>query len=548
MLAFSNRRDQTELRFLHFNYLVTAPSALASPMIEHLSPSSLSRAEKQIRNILESRGEWFCLAGDARIPSALRRGELDVWVSQSSLIFFCIANEGIRFWRVLDYDWTEEKLVLNVSRRGGAERTRLELVPRAPAVQLAEEVRAARLMRTKTIAELASKHLPQARIERVGLNPSGRRIRPGRYGRILFLRGKERIAITAMVAENDPYNVDAFLSSALMWISKSAERATKFPVRETWLVVPSSCVEALKLRIPLLSKKVRRSLRLFQIDDSWQELSVVDCPELEAILAGQKRRLSPTERLMDDEWLERIVSMAPSAIDVVWARRGATLRFQGLSFARSRNVGDRQFIWFGIDGSQKRLLAEDTWNEFASLFDQLLEHRRPDAVDRQHALYKAASEAWLESLLRRDITKLDPGLVIAPVHAQFRASESQSAGARPVDLLARRHDGRLVVIELKTSEDRGHVLQGADYWRQVESHRRRGNIERARLFGDFPVSAESPLVYLVAPMLSFSRAYQTLALCFTRQIEMYRFEINEDWRAGVRVVNRRRILKRNQTG
>ena len=37
-----------------------------------------------------------------------------------------------------------------------------------------------------------------------------------------------------------------------------------------------------------------------------------------------------------------------------------------------------------------------------------------------------------------------------------------------MDLLALRQDGRLVVIELKVSEDREHVLQGADYWRRVE--------------------------------------------------------------------------------
>jgi len=84
-------------------------------------------------------------------------------------------------------------------------------------------------------------------------------------------------------------------------------------------------------------------------------------------------------------------------------------------------------------------------------------------------------------------------------------------GVRPIDWLPLRQDGRLVVIELKVSEDREHVLQGADYWQRVEAHRRRGNIARAKLFGERKISNESPFVYLVAPTLRVHPAFQTLA-------------------------------------
>jgi hypothetical protein len=107
-----------------------------------------------------------------------------------------------------------------------------------------------------------------------------------------------------------------------------------------------------------------------------------------------------------------------------------------------------------------------------------------------------------------------------------------------VDLLALRQDGRLVVIELKVSEDREHVLQGADYWRRVEAHRRRGHIARAKLFGGLKIRDEAPLVYLVAPTLRVHLSFQTLARCIAGDIEIYRFDINEDWRSGVRVMRR----------
>jgi hypothetical protein len=85
------------------------------------------------------------------------------------------------------------------------------------------------------------------------------------------------------------------------------------------------------------------------------------------------------------------------------------------------------------------------------------------------------------------------------------------------------------------------VLQGADYWRRVEAHRRRGHIARARLFGDLRISDEPPLVYLVAPTLRVHPSFQTLARFIASDIEIYRFDINEDWRSGVRVMRRIRV-------
>jgi len=90
----------------------------------------------------------------------------------------------------------------------------------------------------------------------------------------------------------------------------------------------------------------------------------------------------------------------------------------------------------------------------------------------------------------------------------------------------------------KVSEDAALPLQGADYWRRIDAHRRAGHVRAARLFGDAEMSDQPPLVYLVAPLLRFHRSFQTLARCIKPEIEMYRFDLNEDWRAGVRVARR----------
>jgi hypothetical protein len=94
------------------------------------------------------------------------------------------------------------------------------------------------------------------------------------------------------------------------------------------------------------------------------------------------------------------------------------------------------------------------------------------------------------------------------------------------------------VVELKTSEDNGLPFQAADYFRRVEIYRRAGVIRDARLFGDRPVAYLPPLVYAVSPGLRFARSFGSLARTLSPEIEIYRFDINEDWRAGVRVMRR----------
>src|SRR4030095_13338100 len=112
-----------------------------------------------------------------------------------------------------------------------------------------------------------------------------------------------------------------------------------------------------------------------------------------------------------------IIAEAPQAIDVVQARHGETLRYFGLPFARVRSLLGRAKVWFGIDRAHRRLLDESTWNEWQNLLRDLREHRSASTLDHRHAFYRAAPEAWLESLLRRGITPLQSRVVFSPLHA-----------------------------------------------------------------------------------------------------------------------------------
>lgn len=510
-------------------------------MFERLtSHASVEAARLRIAGLFSQYAEWFCTAGRGE-SYALRREEMDVSVAHGRLMLSCWTEKGSRSWRILGWEWNGQMLLLQASRRLGAELPLIELVPRASALALAATIRSARQLRCEKLAQLACAVQPQTRVERCGLNRGTRPGQPGRYARIILHRKLTRIAVSGPVVASQPASVDAFLSSTLLWFKRTTDRLKPPYIEQLWLLIPGELLKPLLYRSALLRDGLREQIRIFVVDKDLSNLTPAGSLERRELWKKKLASFPPVPAATITTQTSAIIAEAPDAIDVVHARHGETLRYFGLPFARVRTLLGAEKLWFGLDNTNRRVLDRSTQREFENLLHDLRVHRSPFAIDHRHAFYRSAAEAWLESLLRRDITKLDPGLIIAPLHAQFRTARGGKLGIRPIDLLALRQDGRLVVIELKVYEDREHVLQGADYWRRVEAHRRRGHITRAKLFGDLKVRDEPPLIYLVAPMLRVHPSFQKLAQCIASDIEIYRFDINEDWRAGVRVMRRARV-------
>ncbi len=510
-------------------------------MLQRINKTDLVEAARAaIAELLSAHVEWFCTLNDEDTHS-LSHNEIQVSVAHERLILNCWTEQGSRAWKIFAWEWTGEKLILQASRKMGAERPLIELVPRAAASAVALTVQTARLARCDQLAALAASLQPGARVERSSLSPGARRGQPGRYARIVLRQKHHRVAVTGSVASGKPSDVDALLASALLWFKRISERSRSPYPQYLWLVVDDSVVKPLGHRLALLRSILLEAISVYEVDEQLTRLTRVDIPTREELWKRRLARFPPVPTADASEVTNSLIAFAPEAIDVVNARHGHTLRFFGLPFARVRQVMGTTRVWFGIDGGRRRMLDEKSESEWSNLLDDLMQHRSAIARDHRNALYRNAAEAWLESLLRRDITQLDPGLIIAPLHAQFRTARGGAVSVRPVDLLALRHDGRLAVIELKVSEDREHVFQGADYWQRVEAHRRRGHISRAKLFGERKISNEPPLIYLVAPTLRVHPAFNTLAHAIASDIQIYRFDINEDWRSGVRVMRRVRI-------
>src|SRR5213592_3173531 len=178
-------------------------------MLLHVKDAeAIESANRAIRELLNAHSEWF-LTQNGGAPIALNSTEFDFSIAHRRLIFSSWTESGSRSWRVTAWSWTGEKLLLEASRRMGAEVATLELVPRASAKAIVASITAARQARCEKLAQIASESLSGTRIERAVLSPGMRRDQPGRYARIVLRRRHERLAVTATVAQSDARNVDS---------------------------------------------------------------------------------------------------------------------------------------------------------------------------------------------------------------------------------------------------------------------------------------------------------------------------------------------------
>ncbi len=404
--------------------------------------AAVASAKRAIDELLGGHTEWF-LMQDSGAPLTINNSDFDFSIDHRRLIFSSWTESGSRSWRIRAWDWTGEKLQLEASRRMGAELARLELVPRASARAIVAGIAAARHTRCVRLAQIASetlvaqtsvcdfptedhrlKSVPlvEVKIERVALSAGMRRDQPGRYARIVLRRPHDRIALTATVAQSDARNVDSLFSSALLWFNRLEQRPQRPPISKLFIACERNIVEGVRQRHVLLRESLRRRIELFEIcgssptvregaveergisptvregssltvDQAWQQFEPLQRLERKNLWRKRLSRFPPIVASETTAAVQAIVALRPQAIDVVTSRHGQTLRYHGLPFARVRRVMDRDRVWFGIEGSQRRILDDYHKRDWTKLLSDLENYRQSDCRDRRHWFYRAAGEA-----------------------------------------------------------------------------------------------------------------------------------------------------------
>jgi hypothetical protein len=234
--------------------------------------------------------------------------------------------------------------------------------------------------------------------------------------------------------------------------------------------------------------------------------------------------------------VDSVRRLAPDDIEMHHRGPWVSLAIRGLEVARVSLA--RRRLEFGI-GDARGKLDHRNEHQLERLIRDTTSRRRPESDFRNEMIFRFQPERWLESIISRDVTALDSTLDPRFVYSQVPTYRGDQRTF--IDLLAVTREGRLVVMELKVSEETEFPFQALDYWLRVEWHRSRGDFHRRGYFEGLKLIDAPPLLYLVAPLFRFHETTKLIAGSIHERVPVYRIGVNEDWRSGVRVLLRERL-------
>jgi len=430
---------------------------------------------------------------------------------------------------------TEGRIVLDVQRFGRAKPGRLEFLrtdSRRSAGRITREQFRARFGR------MLAERFPDAVAESLTSAPDLEHSLSGLYVRGRMREGARAWAVLAVSPAENTTAIEGILTFGILWLDWTRDHAERGAIGGLRLFVPEGTSGRLRERATALSSAARTEIYEFREPDGQiEKMDPADAGNLESWLLPRRETESLLRAARDA--VARIPWLAPKltaeAGDVrMAAAPGANevaLSYRGLDFARWSADGIR----FGL-GESKADLTEANEAALERLIGRLELHRNSLSSETSHSLYRAAPERWMETLVLDDPTKLDAQLDPRHLYSQVPALAAGDRGV--LDLLGVTRRGRLVVMELKASEDIQMPMQAVDYWLRVRRHQREGEFERYGYFTGVELDPKPPLIWLVAPALRFHSAMDTLLPYLSSEIQVTRVGLNEKWRRGVKVMFR----------
>ena len=464
--------------------------------------------------------------------------------------------------RVLDAEVKPGTLRLAVQRMGQTRPTKLEICRqrdrRSPTAK-----RAARAAYEPKLRRTLERHFPGYVISRLSSAADLEKSFGPIYARGVLRAGQSAFAVLGVNATETQASIDAALTFGILWLDVCREnphsvdrpgtgsvaqnattigRFRSFVVEGLILFVPAGCSALVRERMANLNPAAAK-WRLFEFDERHDAAVEVECTDRGNVatrLVHATNETTALERFAES--IARVKSVLPNCEVAVLSAAEIAFRWRGLEFARARMGAEavtfqsKQEIVFGV-GAEERVLEDRNWNLFVQLLGGMREARHPYG-SRQERLFRMHPERWLESLVRADVSTIDERLEKESVYSQVPAFSA--ADRAMIDVLTLTREGRLAVVELKADEDIHLPLQGLDYWARVNWHHGRGEFLKFGYFGGRELSAETPLLFLVAPALRVHPATDTILRYISPEIEWVFVGIDERWREGVRVVFRKR--------
>lgn len=473
---------------------------------------------------VQENGSWLASLEDFQYEVREKAGAtlLHLWSAEGTLVR-----------RVIGIDANEDgRLALRVTRFGRTRSDQLEFVCREHDPERGELRRA---QFRSTLADMLSRQFPDEAVPSLTSAADLEHSLSGNYVRGIINTPSRSTAIMAAAGAESSATYDALLTFGLLWLDRARHRKLRRPIGGLRLFFPQGCGAVIAHRLKAVCSAI--NVELYEYEPATRRTRQVDprdCGNVKSWLMPRRE----FERALANarEAVAPILGINPAAItaELIPGNSEVALRFRGLRFARWEQQAG---VFFGIDSEQK--LTPATKPDLEHLLRTLESHRSPLTASRRHPHFRAQPERWLESEVVADPTRLDARIDPRFLYAQVPAISDGDRGI--MDVLGITREGRLVVIELKASEDLQLVMQAADYWLRVRYHQEHGDFPRYGYFPGISISTEPPLLLLVAPSLQFHPAGDILAACLTKDIEICRIGLNENWRRGLRVILRQTL-------
>ena len=453
--------------------------------------------------------------------------------SYGKLILNCWGDGWSRSWRIISCEQSPERLTLECAKQMGLQRCALTLTRGAGV----KEARAARKEFAGKLAAMIEANLSGLRVEQAVNARNDRRHLSGVHARLIIRDRNKRFAGVGVSDSELQPGIDAALGAGLIWLDELRRRSGSV---DGLMIFAPRC-DTIAIRLTAISGAGKVSL--FRIDETKNTIDPVspfDQGDLNDRFRKAARRahwprpgmLPPDSAML----VESVRRLAPDHIEAHHRGAWVSLSISGLEVARVWI--NRRRVEFGI-GEARIKLDHRNEGDLQKLIHETISRRRPESRFRNEMMFRFQPERWLESILSRDVAAIDATL--DPRFAYSQVPTYRGEQRTFIDLLAATREGRLVVMELKVSEENEFPFQALDYWLRVEWHRSRGDFQRRGYFEGLSLIDAPPLLYLVAPLFRFHETTKLLASSIHERVPVYRIGINEDWRRGVKVLLRERL-------
>ncbi len=443
--------------------------------------------------------------------------------------------------RVLDAELKGRTLRLSVLRFGQAKPRTLEICADRDRRQGAAK-HAARVRYQRLLERVLLREHPGCKVEHLSSSPDLEHSFSPVYTRAIVRYGQSALAVLGVNAEETQASVDAALTFGILWMDYQRKQfGGRALVEGLKLFLPPGRAEIVRQRAAHLHPEAAK-WQICELDERSEVCEPVDLADTGNIVTRLTHALdAEAARQRFAASITRIHALAPVAEITVQSATEIVFRLFGLEFARacltpvSGSFRNTESILFGI-GAAEYVLDESNEELFGELIRGILEQRHAGGSST-NLFFRLAPERWLETLITRDVRLIDERLDGRFVYSQVPAFAASDRAM--LDVLTCTLDGRLAILELKANEDIHLPLQGLDYWTRVHWHQQHGGFVRNGYFAGRELSSAPPLLFLVAPALRVHPASDVLLRYLSPRIEWTLVEIDERWRNGIRVVNKK---------